>query len=114
MVSEVTPEEVKEKLDAAGVQILDTRPREEFEAGHIPGAFNIPLTELPTRIPEVDWSEHVVVACPIGQSSVQAARLIESYEGVDEDAEIASMAGGYEAWEYELETGSGESEEDQA
>lgn len=114
MVSELTPAEVKAKLEGGDVQILDTRPPEAFERGHIPGAFNIPLTDLPQRIAEVDWGDDVVVACPIGQSSVQAARLIESYEGVDGDAKIASMAGGYEAWEYELETGSADEEEMEA
>lgn len=45
----------------------------------------------------------MVCACPVGQSSVQAAMLIESYEGVDDDVVVASMAGGYEEWAFELE-----------
>lgn len=105
MVSEVTPEDVKERLEDDHVQIVDTRQPEDYEAGHIPGAINIPLDELPKRVEEVDWGDDVVVACPIGQSSIQGARLIESYEGVEEDAEIASMAGGYAEWDYELERG---------
>ncbi len=103
MVSEVTPEEVKEKVERGDVQVVDTRQPEDYEAGHIPGAINIPLNDLPKRVEEVDWGDDVVVACPIGQSSIQGARLIESYEGVDEDVEHASMAGGYAEWEYELE-----------
>jgi hypothetical protein len=56
------------------------------------------------------WSgdDDVVVACPIGQSSVQAARLIDSFEGVGEDDDVRSMSGGYEEWDYELEDGDGE------
>lgn len=103
MVSEVPPEKVKEKLADEDVQIVDTRQPEDYEAGHIPGAINIPLNDLPKRVEEVDWGNDVVVACPIGQSSIQGARLIESYEGVDDDADIASMEGGYAEWEYELE-----------
>ena len=102
MVEEVTPEEVREKL-SEDVQIVDTRPPAEFKAGHIPGAINIPLQELPQRIDEVEWGDEIVCACPIGQSSIQAARLIKSYEGVDGDARVASMEGGYQEWEYELE-----------
>lgn len=112
MVSEVPPEDVKEKLADDDVQIIDTRQPDDYESGHIPGAINIPFNELPQRVDEIEWSDDVVVACPIGQSSVQAARLIESYEGVDSDAEIASMAGGYREWEYELETGSPQQSED--
>ena len=104
MVDEVTPDEVKDKLDDDGAQVVDIRQPAEFERGHIPGAINIPMTELPRRVGEHEWGDDVVVACPIGQSSIQAARLIQSFEGVDEDATVASMAGGYEEWEYDLET----------
>ncbi|AEN05024.1 rhodanese-like domain-containing protein [Halolamina sp.] len=106
MVDELSTEELKRKLDTdEPVQIIDIRPPAAFEQGHIPGAINVPMTELPTRIDEIDWGEDIVVTCPIGQSSVQAARLISSFEGAD-DATVRSMAGGYDAWEYELQRGS--------
>lgn len=108
MVGEVTPVEVKEKLDDENAQIIDIRQPGEFEHAHIPGAINVPMTELPKRIDEIEWSDDVTVVCPIGESSVQAARLIGSYEGADADA-VRSMKGGYSEWEYELETGAVES-----
>jgi len=104
MVEEVTPDEVEAKLDDDDVQIVDIRQPGRFERGHIPGAINIPMTELPRRVDEHEWSDEVVVACPIGQSSVQAAKLIRSFEDVDEDAAVASMAGGYEEWDGPLES----------
>jgi len=105
MVDEVSTEELKRKLDAGEpVQIIDIRPPAAYDQGHIPGAINVPMTELATRVDEIDWGDDVVVTCPIGQSSVQAARLIGSFEGVG-DASVRSMAGGYDAWEYELERG---------
>jgi len=110
MVEERTPEEVREALNDDGTRIVDIRPPEQFERGHIPGAINVPMGELPRRVGEIDWGENVIVTCPIGQSSVQAAKLIESYEGVGEGTRVASMAGGYEAWEYELESGDGAAE----
>jgi rhodanese-related sulfurtransferase len=103
MVEEIPPEAVNEKLEDA--QVVDIRQPPQFEQGHIPGALNIPMAELPGRVDEVDWDDDIVVACPIGQSSVQAARLIQSYEDVDDDATVASMAGGYQEWDYELESG---------
>jgi len=105
MVDEISPDELKAKLDEEGVQVVDIRPPAQFEQGHIPGAINIPMSELPSRVDDVEWGDDVVVACPIGQSSVQAARLIDSFEGVSEDDDVRSMAGGYEEWEYELESG---------
>ena len=105
MVDEVTPEEVKSRIDAdEDTQIVDIRSPAQFERGHIPGAINIPMAELPSRVDEVEWGDDVVVACPIGQSSVQAARLIGSYEGVDDDSSVKSLAGGYQDWDYDLET----------
>jgi Rhodanese-related sulfurtransferase len=104
MVDEVTPNDVKEKLDDESVQVVDIRQPRQFQQGHIPGALNIPMNELPTQVDEVDWEDEVVVTCPIGQSSVQAAKLIQSFENVDDETAIASMAGGYQDWEYELET----------
>lgn len=105
MVDEITPDEVNEKLENGGVQIVDIRQPDEFERGHIPGAINIPMSELPARIDEYEWESDVVVACPVGQSSIQAARLIGSYEGADASA-VKSMQGGYEEWDYDLETSS--------
>jgi rhodanese-related sulfurtransferase len=106
MVEEIPPEEVKAKLDAgAEIQVIDIRSQAAFDAGHVPGATNVPMRELPARIDDVEWSDDVVVVCPIGQSSVQAARLIGSFEGVDDAASVRSMAGGYDAWEWDLETG---------
>ena len=106
MVDEVTPEEVKERIDDGDdTQVVDIRSPRQFEQGHIPGAINIPMAELPSRVDDVEWGDDVVVACPIGQSSIQAARLIGSYEGVDDDSSVTSMAGGYQEWDYDLETG---------
>ncbi|MFB6092147.1 MAG: rhodanese-like domain-containing protein [Haloquadratum sp.] len=103
-VEEISPDEVKRKLDAdEPVQVIDIRSPDQFAAGHIPGAENVPMHELPQRIEDVDWKDDVVVACPVGQSSVQAARLIESFEGIGEETRVRSMAGGYDAWEYDLE-----------
>lgn len=113
MVEEITPEELKAKLDdGEEVQVIDIRRRAQFEQGHVPGAINVPLNELPRRADEIDWDDDVVVACPIGQSSLKAAKLIQSYEGVDDDDAVRSMAGGYRDWEYELETGSDDGDAD--
>lgn len=115
MSDEVDPQTVKEKLDAGEeVQIVDIRSPEEFARGHIPGARNIPFAHLPSEIDQHEWGRDVVVVCPVGESSIQAARLIESYEGVPDDARVASMRGGYADWTDELasdeEEGSGQAD----
>ena len=102
MVDEVSPSEVHERLD--DLQVIDIRRERKFENSHIPGAENVPMAELTSELSEREWADEVVVVCPVGKSSVQAARLIEAYEGVDDDAEVASMEDGYEGWSYELES----------
>ncbi|MFB6171120.1 MAG: rhodanese-like domain-containing protein [Haloarculaceae archaeon] len=104
MVEEITAAELHERL-AAGehVQVVDVRPREAYAAGHIPGAENVPFETFGREIDTHEWRDDIVVACPVGRSSRQAARLLEAYEGVPDDARIANLAGGYEAWDYDLE-----------
>ncbi|WP_458206863.1 rhodanese-like domain-containing protein [Haladaptatus sp. NG-SE-30] len=105
MDAEISTTAVHELVESEDdVRIVDIRSQAEFDHGHIPGSENIPFHELPQRISELDDAEHIVTVCPVGQSSVQAARLISSYEGVPSDAQVESMAGGLEDWEYALES----------
>lgn len=105
MDEEISSEELQELLEAdADVEIVDIRPERGFRGGHIPGSVNIPFAQLPRRIEELDGAETVVTVCPHGLSSLQAARLVRSYEGIPEDARVASLAGGLDGWEYELES----------
>lgn len=109
MVERLSPEELREKRqDGEDVHVVDIRPEPAYAEGHIPGAENVPYVELADRIADVDWGEEVVLVCPVGKSSVQAGRILESYEGIDDDTVVASLDGGYDEWEYDLETGTGE------
>lgn len=106
MVEELTPEEVHEVLQSdETVHVVDTRPPAAYEDGHIPGAENLPYARLADEIADVDWGSTVILVCEEGISSLQAGRILESYEGIDEETEVANLSGGYEEWEYELETG---------
>jgi rhodanese-related sulfurtransferase len=105
MDAEISPEEVHELLEAdESVRIVDIRSEAEFERGHVPESENVPFHALADEIERFDGAERVVTVCPHGKASVQAARLVASYEGVPDDARVESMAGGLEAWEWELET----------
>lgn len=103
MADELSPEELERKLDDGDApQLIDVRQPAQFEQGHLPGAENVPMTELPTRIDEIEFGDEVVVACQIGQASLQAVRLIDSYEGAA-DAEVWSLEGGMETWKGDTE-----------
>lgn len=45
------------------VTVLDVRPPEEYEAGHVPGALNVPLSELEAHLEELDQEHEVIAYC---------------------------------------------------
>lgn len=45
------------------VTVLDVRPKDEFQLGHLPGAVNIPLDELESRLSEIDYTQEVIAYC---------------------------------------------------
>lgn len=55
--------ELLERARAGLVTVLDVRPPEEFAAGHLPGAVNIPLKELEQRIQELPPHQEIVAYC---------------------------------------------------
>jgi rhodanese-related sulfurtransferase/DNA-binding transcriptional ArsR family regulator len=59
----VSREELLERLRESSVTILDVRPEDEFASGHLPGAINIPFTELEQRLSELARDQEVVAYC---------------------------------------------------
>jgi rhodanese-related sulfurtransferase len=59
----VPAKELLERARKGLVTVLDVRPPEEFAAGHVPGAINIPIHELEKRIKELPKRREVVAYC---------------------------------------------------
>ncbi len=55
--------ELLERVKDGLVTVLDVRPPEEYAAGHVPGAVNIPLQELEQRLGELGKDQEVVAYC---------------------------------------------------
>jgi rhodanese-related sulfurtransferase len=103
MDGELSADELEAILGDDGVRVVDIRRPAAFERGHIPGSENIPFQELPQQVERLDGADRVVTVCPHGEASQQAARLVASYEGVDDDARVDSLACGLEGWPGDLE-----------
>lgn len=58
-----------DELKAAGAPMLDVRTPAEFEQGHAPGSFNIPLDQLQARVGELDPARPLLVCCASGARS---------------------------------------------
>ncbi|MDF1625390.1 MAG: metalloregulator ArsR/SmtB family transcription factor [Parvibaculaceae bacterium] len=59
----VSREELLHRTRDNLVIVLDVRPADEFEVGHVPGAINIPLSELEARLAELDPDHEIVAYC---------------------------------------------------
>ena len=55
--------ELLERVKHDLVTVLDVRPKEEFEAGHVQGAINIPIEELELHLTEFDPKQEIVAYC---------------------------------------------------
>jgi rhodanese-related sulfurtransferase len=75
-----------------GWTLVDVRTPQEFAAGAIPGAINVPVDDLRERHGELP-SERLVVHCQVGQRGFTAARLL-SQLGHD----VVNLDGGYRTW----------------
>jgi NADPH-dependent 2,4-dienoyl-CoA reductase/sulfur reductase-like enzyme len=56
--------------------ILDVRDEDEYAEGSIPGAVNIPLNSLRSRIAEIPKKQDILVFCASGQRSYNACRIL--------------------------------------
>jgi rhodanese-related sulfurtransferase/predicted transcriptional regulator len=59
----VTCTELRRRIKDGGVVVVDVRPAEEYEAGHIAGARSIPIDELKARLKEIPRRGEVVAYC---------------------------------------------------
>lgn len=98
----VRPDELVQLIQAGRVSLVDTREPAVFGRAHLPGAVNIPLEELETRLAEL----HMLPATPVlycrqgDRTKELAAKLAE--QGLP----VAFLEGGVLAWEasgYKLE-----------
>ena len=70
------------RLGQADVRVVDVREPHEFDAGHLDGAVNLPLSVLRDRVDEVPRDREVWLVCAAGQRAYFAQRLLRQ-RGVD-------------------------------
>jgi rhodanese-related sulfurtransferase/DNA-binding transcriptional ArsR family regulator len=59
----VSRDELLHRARSGDVVVLDVRPREEYQAGHIPGAVSIPVEELADKLGDIPADQEVVAYC---------------------------------------------------
>jgi rhodanese-related sulfurtransferase len=91
----VSHDELANRLRDGVVTLIDVRPGEEFAAGHIPGAVNIPLDELPRRLGELPADRTIIAYCR-GPYCVFAFEAVATLRAQGYDAR--RLADGYPQW----------------
>ncbi|MGI9101355.1 MAG: rhodanese-like domain-containing protein [Terriglobales bacterium] len=98
---EITPAELKQKLESAEAPVLlDVREPVELQMARIEGVMHIPMGELPLRAQELDAQQHIVVICHHGVRSLNVTHWLRQ-QGFDK---VQSMRGGIDRWSGEVDS----------
>jgi len=78
------------ELDRTGALLLDVREADEFAAGHLPNAINLPLSELRSRYLELPKDREIWLCCAVGQRAYYATRFLSQH-----GYRCSNLSGGY-------------------
>ena len=94
-IAEIEPTELKQRLARGDrLSILDVREPEEVAIAAFPGAFNVPMGEVPSRMAELDPEAEWVIVCHHGMRSANVAMYLMR-NGFEK---IANLSGGIDEW----------------
>jgi rhodanese-related sulfurtransferase len=74
--------------------VLDVRTPQEFSAGHVPGAVNIPYDEVASHLAEIPKDKDVVLYCKSGRRAGLAAEVLEA----NGYTKLEHLQGDMQAW----------------
>ncbi len=94
--NEVNPAAATLLINREDAQVIDVREAEEFAAGHLPEAKNVPLAKLADRINEIERfkDKPVIVCCASGMRSGKACGELRKLGF----AKVHNLSGGIDAW----------------
>jgi rhodanese-related sulfurtransferase len=73
--------------------LLDVRTVKEFEGGHLPGAVNIPVDELRSRLNKLPKDRPIAAYCQVGMRGYTATRIL-----LQAGYTVANVGGGYKTY----------------
>lgn len=93
-MKEITFEDFYRLYQNNSLSVLDVREVEEFEALHLEGARNLPLSQLADTYDQLDKSQSYYVICKSGMRSARACQFLAG-QGYD----VINVQGGMDALE---------------
>ncbi|MGO4272540.1 rhodanese-like domain-containing protein [Paenibacillus sp. TAF58] len=98
-LNNLSPDQFQEELKGKQNSVLiDVREPGEVKQGYIPGALNIPLSQMKQRVGEIQKDDHVYLYCRSGMRSKQAARILKK-NGFNK---LSHLQGGIMSWKGKL------------
>lgn len=61
------------------LNIIDVRPRDLYEEGHVPGAVHMPLSEIEDNLDKFDKDKHYYAICNDGKGSKKATEILTEH-----------------------------------
>ncbi|EPT83475.1 rhodanese-like domain-containing protein [Streptococcus agalactiae] len=80
------------------IHLIDVREEHEYRGGHIPGAINLPLSQLSHKFEQLDKNREYYLVCQRGGRSIRACQFLEL-----KGYKVINVDGGTEAWRGNLE-----------
>ena len=75
--------------------LIDVRTDKEFSKGHIPGAVNIPVDDIRSRLSDFPTEKKIYTYCAVGLRGYLAQRILRQ-RGFED---VYNLSGGYKTWE---------------
>ncbi len=98
-INNLTPKELqKMQQDNVEFILLDVRDPTEYVICNL-GGMLIPMSELPTKLKELDKNKHYVVHCKLGMRSQKAAEMMQAAGFTH----VQCLAGGIIAWANDID-----------
>ncbi len=98
-ITEINVQDAAVRMQAGGVMVIDVREPDEYAAGHLPHAVNIPRGVLEFELKSIpsltDKSLSAILYCRSGGRSALATLALQNRGYTN----VVSLAGGYEAWQ---------------
>jgi rhodanese-related sulfurtransferase len=95
---------LKAAMDGGAIHLVDVRTTGEFAGGHAPGAINIPLDQLESRLSELEpqKGDTIYLICASGRRSAAAQELLAS-KGFSSPVNVTGGTNGWKAAGYPVE-----------
>ncbi len=94
-MEQITATELRRRIKAGDVTVIDVRPPAEYQAGHIPTARSIPIEQLEQRLSEIPTGAEIVAYCrgPWCVYAPEAVRILDA-----RGYRVSLYSGGYPGW----------------